>query len=584
MKYRVKYPGVNTVEELLNARGMKDLDAFFKPTKELLESPHLIENMKEGSELLIKVLNLDNPEICLIVDCDVDGYTSSAIIYQYIKRISEKANITYLIHEKKSHGLEDKIEEIENSNIHYDLVIQPDSGSNDKEYHDRLQELGTPVLVIDHHDVDIEISNNAIIINNQMSPLYKNKELAGAGVTWQFCRYLDELLGENYSRDYIDLAALGCISDMMSCLNLENRFLFKEGLSNIKNPFFKDLCIKQEYSITGDTTGDIKKISMKLTPISVSFYIAPLINGMIRIGTQEEKALTFEAFIDGDRYIKSAKRGANGELEHCGIEAARMCTNAKAKQNRILDKAVEELEVKINKLDLLSNQILFVRLEEENFPSELTGLIAMKLAAKYKKPTMIGRLNGEGYDKGSIRGVNGSELKDFKSFLLQSKLFDYVQGHPNAAGFSISDNRLSQLLQYANSNLAQINFKENFYDIDFITIASEYNLPILIFDIDSHKDLWGQKNSEPLILIKDINITRDDVRIMGKNQDTVKIEKNGIAYMKFKAKDFIQELFSFNNEIKLNVIGRANVNQWGGNTTPQIFIDDYEVSDGTLSF
>lgn len=71
---------------------------------------------------------------------------------------------------------------------------------------------------------------------------------------------------------------------------------------------------------------------------------------------------------------------------------------------------------------------------------------------------------------------------------------------------------------------------------------------------------------------------------MGKNQDTVKIEKNGIAYMKFKAKDFIQELFSFNNEIKLNVIGRANVNQWGGNTTPQIFIDDYEISDGTYSF
>lgn len=55
---------------------------------------------------------------------------------------------------------------------------------------------------------------------------------------------------------------------------------------------------------------------------------------------------------------------------------------------------------------------------------------------------------------------------------------------------------------------------------------------------------------------------------MGKNQDTVKIIKNGIAYMKFFAKDFIEELKSYPNDIKLEVVGRANLNEWGGRVTP----------------
>ena len=70
---------------------------------------------------------------------------------------------------------------------------------------------------------------------------------------------------------------------------------------------------------------------------------------------------------------------------------------------------------------------------------------------------------------------------------------------------------------------------------------------------------------------------------MGKNADTVKIMKNGIAYMKFKANDFIEDLQGYDT-ISLNVVGRANMNYWGGQITPQIFIDGYEVNNGALAF
>ena len=76
------------------------------------------------------------------------------------------------------------------------------------------------------------------------------------------------------------------------------------------------------------------------------------------------------------------------------------------------------MEIKILNNNLLDNKILFCRLEEEDdFPSELNGLLAMKLSAKYKKPTIVARKSPDGINKGSMRGLNQSELRSFKEFL-----------------------------------------------------------------------------------------------------------------------------------------------------------------------
>jgi single-stranded-DNA-specific exonuclease len=304
---------------------------------------------------------------------------------------------------------------------------------------------------------------------------------------------------------------------------------------------------------------------------------------MIRAGAEDEKQRCFQAFIDGHAMVESHKRGAKGTFEEVAIESARECTNARSKQNRILDKAVEQLEIKIHKYNLLENKILFVRLDDEDFPPELNGLCAMKLAAKYQKPTIVARLNEEGEIKGSSRGLNESELKSFKNFMDESGYFYFTAGHDNACGIGILDKNLSSFHEYANKELADIDFGESWYEVNFERIAADQDIKDLILDIAAHEDIWGQGNAEPLIHIKDINITKSDVRIMGRNSDTVKIEKFGVAYMKFHAKDFIQELAQYDS-IKLEVVGRANLNEWGGYKTPQIFITNYQIEDGSLGF
>ena len=572
----------NFTKELLKERGLSDQEIEYfltVPDDSALQDPTALDNIDEACAMFDKMINLSaDDRICLVVDCDVDGFTSAAIFMKYYRHYNEDTNVMPIFHEGKGHGLADTYETIVDAYNDYPnikFVVLPDAGSNDYEYHEKLGEMGIYSLMLDHHIVeeDTKFSDYAVIVNNQSSKNYVNKDLCGAGVTWQFCRYCDRIYGKEFANQYMDLAALGIISDMMSMLSLENRYIVHTGLQNISNYYFNTICAKQSFSMGG-----------KVNPTTVAFYVTPLINSLMRVGTMDEKKRCFLAFVDGHQMVECHKRGAAGTYEEVAIESTRECVNARSKQNRILDKAVEELEIKIAKYDLLENKILTVVLEDEDFPAELNGLCAMKLAAKYKRPTIVARLNNEGYIRGSSRGLNESALKSFKDFMNQSGLFEYTAGHDNACGISILASSLNPFHDYANTELADVDFGENWYEVNFERFAAESDMTFLISDIAEHEDIFGQGNPEPLIHVTDINVNKTDLAIIGKNADTVRIEKFGITYLKFHAKDMIQELKQYDFPIKLEVVGKANMNEWGGYYTPQIFINDYQISDNTLGF
>ena len=558
--------------QLLCSRGVEDVDLFLRPDPSCLQDPSAFENIDAGAQLLKEIVD-KNGHILLVVDSDCDGFTSAAIMYQYLKDINADLPISYVLHSGKQHGLEDHINTIMESEEKYDLVILPDSSSNDIEYHDRLKTINLPCLVLDHHLTDVALSDNAVVINNQLSPLYRNKELTGAGVVYQFCRYYDKTYGYNFAEKYADLAALGIIGDMGSMLDLENRYIAVKGLNNIENFFFRVIFEKQSFSTKG-----------KANPITIAFYIVPLINAMIRVGTMAEKTRLFEAFFDGTRKIPSGKRGAKGALEYLAVESVRECGNARNHQNKDLDDAVFRLESKVHKHGLLDNKILFVRLDDDdNFPAVLNGLCAMKLAAKFKKPTIVARLNDEGFVRGSARAVSNSPLPNLKSFFVDSGYFEYAMGHEGAHGISIANKKLSDFHAWANKELEDVDFGEGVYDVNFVRAAAEKDIEELVFDLGRYEDTWGQKNPEALIYVHDLNLTRNDWQVMGKNQDTLKITKFGVSYMKFFAKDLIAELEQY-DEVKMNLVGKPNVNEWGGTQSAQIFIEAYELEDNTYGF
>jgi single-stranded-DNA-specific exonuclease len=578
----------NYVENLLKARGVENVQDYFKPTAEYLQSPLDLKNIRVAAALYTRIVLNNKPpysRVLIVVDSDNDGYTSAAIIYQYTKRLNCHCKIDYWLHEGKQHGLQDHIDRLMAQDCQYDLIILPDSSSNDANYHDMLDEINTPCLILDHHLTDVKLSDNAVVVNNQLSPNYKNKELTGAGVVYQFCRYVDSITGNNWADDYLDLAAWGIIGDMGSMIDMENRYIVETGLSeaHIKNDFFKCLLEKQAYSITGKMNASWTDIVEATNAISVAFYIVPLVNAMIRVGTMPEKERLFLAFIDGGRMVPSGKRGAKGAMERVDIESARECTNAKNKQNRLKEAAVDRLEAKIFKYDLLENKVLFVRLDDDDdFPAELNGLIAMQLSAKFKKPTIVARLNSQGFNRGSARGLNQSELKDFRQFLLNTEMFEYAQGHANAFGISIPDYKLREFHAYANEALRTIDFGENIYDVNFTRTGNSADLYQLVVELGKAGDIWGQNNPQPLVYVSNITVNPSNIRVMGSNQDTVKIEANGMSYLKFHAKDLIEELKNHTGPFTLEIVGKPNLNEWMGRVTPQMFIEDYEIKETTL--
>lgn len=554
--------------ELLKIRGVENVESYLDIDELALNDPLLLDNIVTAAECLKKHIDKDS-NIFIIVDSDSDGYNSAAIIYLYIKSISPEAKIEYGVHKGKHHGII-----TENVPENTDLLIVPDAGTNDYEQHKYFKDKGVDVIVLDHHIAD-KLSEDAIVVNNQLSENYPNKTLSGGGVVYKFCQCYDKLYGYDFADNFLDLVAIALIGDMMDLRDHETRFLVQKGLDNITNVGLRTLVKKQEYSI-----GNINTI----TPTNVSWYITPLINAIVRVGTQEEKEIMFLGLIDGNRPVKSTKRGAKaGDTETAAEQTARVSTNARNRQNKAKEEAMQKLEIRIHKNGLLENKILFLELEDEdNFPPELNGLLAMQLSSKFKKPTILARANSDGFLRGSARGLNVSELKDFKSFLEETKKFEYTAGHANAFGVSINKTELNVLHEVANKELENYDFTENTYEVDFVFNGKEdFYTPITKIGMLDH--VWGQGIEEPYIAVEDMIIKKEEFFTMGAKGDSVKFSKNNVTFVKFKDLDFIEQVQK-HSEVKISVIGKVNLNEYCGKVTTQIFISDYEILSTATMF
>ena len=570
MKYKlIAKPNKNysPMQQILVNRGIdvKDIEHYLKTSDADILNPDLLDNMIEGVKRLISAIK-NQEKIFLIVDCDADGFTASAALVNYIYKVFPSAMdlLSIQLHEGKEHGIEEKwLEEIVANE--YKLVICPDASSNDYEQHKFLKDNGIDVLVLDHHDAE-EVSENAIIINNQLSD-YPNKTLSGVGIVYKFCSKIDELMKIKEADTILDLVSLGMIADMMDMRNFETKHLIQKGLTRIENPFFKALVERQAYSI-GET----------VTPIGVAFYIAPLINATIRVGTQNEKEVMFKAMLNHCAYdmIPSTKRGEKGKTEAVVVQAVRNATNVRNRQKKARDNGFEYVEQIIAANNLDKNKIIVVQVSED-LDKNLTGLIANQLMAKYQKPVLLVRETDEGLLQGSARGYDKSELKDLKSFLLESGFMEYAEGHAAAMGVGIYKDKVNALVDYSNTVLANYDFSAC-YDVDYEYMSNDFKAQDII-DIGSMKSLWGKGVDEAMIVIKGIKITSNNITLMSANKNpTIKITlQNGTSLIKFGASQSEFESLKSSGYTEIDVIGTCAINEWQGMITPQILIKDYEV-------
>ena len=580
MKYQLINPinqNYSTIEQILTNRGIpkNNIYHYLNTTDDDINSFMELdeEKLKAAAAYLIKTIT--NKENCLvIIDSDADGFTSSAILINYLHDLFPawvETNLDYRVHDGKQHGLNDHIDWIIKSQK-YSLVIIPDAGSNDAEECTKLKENNINTIVLDHHLCDI-VNPDAIVINNQLSD-YPNKDFSGAGVVWQFCRYLDSLLKKDNANNYLDLMALGLCADMMSMTSIETKHLENKGFQNLKNPFFVNLSEKNAYSMNN-----------KVNHMSVAFYIAPYINAICRSGTIEEKTLTFESMLKFKAFkmLPSTKRGHTvGEMEQLVEQVMRIVTNVKNRQTKAQDAGLQTIEKMIEEQHLLDHKVLLFLLEPGQVDKNIAGLIANKIMAKYQRPTcLLTKVinNGNISYQGSARGCDKVGINDFKSICAETDLTMFETGHPGAFGLGILQKNLPAFIEKTDELLKDMP-NEAMYYVDYIYQGNAIKSDDIL-TIANMEDLWGKDIDEPFICVEHLKVTSDMVTVYNKKNNTLKITTpQGISLIKFKATD--EECYMLQNTngyYELNIIGRANKNEWMGNVSPQIFIQDYDIVD-----
>lgn len=522
---------------------------------------------------------MNNGKALVIIDSDCDGFTSSALLLNFLHRhypswIENK--VDWVLHDGKQHGLTDCMSQA----MAYDLIIVPDAGTNDIEQHQALHDVGIPVIVLDHHEADIDLmATPAIVINNQTCN-YPNKELSGVGIVWQFCRYWEQTMGSlPITNQFLDLVALGLMADMMSLKSKETKHLILKGFHgwNIRNPFIYHMAEKNKFSL-----------GERITPMGAAFYIAPFVNAMVRSGTQSEKELLFRSMLEwhANTDIPSEKRGHKpGEMAKLVTEAVRVATNVKNRQTKAQDNGLELLEGLIEKNNMLDHKVLLFLLKPNQIEAEIRGLIANKFMAKYQRPCCILTKTSDGSYQGSARGCDITGVVQFKDICAAGPGVEYSTGHQGAFGLGVKGENVEQFLEYLDETLSDVT-SEPIYFVDYIFRGKEVN-GSHILDIAALEDLWGKDMPEPYIAVESLKITANMVTVYAKKNLTLKIAlPSGISLMLFNAPEELCNQLQNENPgyIEFNIVGRANRNEWNGNVTPQIFIEDYEITSQSRYF
>ena len=500
-----------------------EINFLLNPTSEYVENPFKLKNMSEGIKLFMEELEEEN-KIGVLVDSDVDGFTSGALVYLFLINECQypKEKIQIFHHQKKTHGLSNEkvFKEIKKSDINF--LIIPDAGSNDITQIKELLKIGKRILILDHHQINDEEQNTlfsdqngnivGVIINNQLDE-YSNS-FAGVGVTYKFLTALteDELI------HYMDLVAIGNIADSMLINDFELRYVVDKGLKNINNELIKEFIIDA-------------KLEEDLTPTDISFNVANKINAVIRYGSLQEKEDLFKALIGEEEEIEYTPRKSKGnpnpqtEMQTLQKAMVRISKSVKTKQDNAKKKSVEKCKQFVIENNLNENKAIVIIDEDgEIIDRKITGLIAMNLVSIYRKSVVLLGKTKEKYT-GSIRGYGVNSFKD----ILETTEIVKITGHNNSAGIEVEFKDIPRLIKRINRAME---------DIEVIPPCTLVDCKIDLNNIKERemqevlnlKPIWHQHCAEPLFLIEDLII--DSKKIRNPYATLITFNVNGIEIKK----------------------------------------------------
>lgn len=400
----------SSIASILIERGITNLDLakqFFRPCLEKLHDPFLMKGMQKAVQRILRAIELKE-NILLYGDYDVDGTTSVAMLYLFIKTIDAKAQ--YYIPDRHLEGY--GISEIAvnwafKSNIA--LIVSLDCGTKDLNGIALAESYGIDTIVCDHHEPGSILPNAYSILNPKQADCdYPFKELSGCGVGFKLMQALTVQLKlpSEKALYYIDLIAVSIACDIVPIID-ENRILMYYGLKKLSQNPSPGLKALLEAS-------DI------IDPISVSdlvFGIGPRINAAGRI---DHAHAAVELLLSSNEFEAKPKAL---KLENFNITRREI-------DNEITRQTLEILE-QSSHLQNSSTTVLY----NPSWHKGVIGIVAARCVEHYYRPTII-LTASQGKATGSARSVPGFNL--YNAIIQCADLLDRYGGHAYAAGLTLS--------------------------------------------------------------------------------------------------------------------------------------------------
>ena len=264
----------------------------------------------------------------------------------------------------------------------------------------------------------------------------------------------------------------------------------------------------------------------------IGWQVAPLINGVIRSGTDEERRVMLEALVGKEEMVEYQGRKVKGVLPPPVLEtwekhALRVCTSIKGKQDRAVQKCMKIIEKDITDEYLKNNKIVIYDASNiEDMSSEFSGLVSGKLASsnRIKRPVFLLRKKDDSTYGGSSRNYSLFEEQDTRTILEESGL-GHGMGHPNSFGLNIPIENIDKIQEYFNDRFKDIKI-EDVYTVDY-----KINLPRLkekdIITIGKYSNIFGSNVlQKPTFVIENVEIPVDKIMLLGSKRNFLKISKS----------------------------------------------------------
>ena len=420
--------GGTLVDRVLESRGLGDAaqaEAFLNPSMSQLQAPEALPDMDRAATRMLEAVSRGET-IAIYGDYDVDGITSTAILFRMLRAISPDARVlTYVPHRlEEGYGVNaGALRSLADDGA--SLVVTVDCGITAIDEAKVARELGVDLIVTDHHtppkDRDECPDAHSVVHPGLPWARAPFADLCGAGVAYKLAwrlatmhcgsdRVHDELRG--LLLDLLGLAAMGAVADVVPLVD-ENRVITRWGLGRVKHSPFVGVRALVEASGLGGEDIDTEK---------VGFRLAPQLNACGRMGHARE-ALELMLTDDEDRARVIA------------AELVKVNRHRQETERAIVRQACDLAEA----AGMTGDDRRAIVLAHPDWHPGVVGIVCSRLVDRYCRPTILMQDQGD-ICTGSGRSIDGYDLH--AGLVSCAEMLDKFGGHPMAAGLKIKPERV----------------------------------------------------------------------------------------------------------------------------------------------